>query len=157
MITDAIVFLDIDGVLIPYDLTAHGSSRAVFSGSAISALNRITDQTGAKIIISSTWRYYHNLDALRRILAQEGVTGEIVDALHTDYPADQAPSSRGEEINHWLLEKHYKGPFVILDDDTAIDPLNERHVHIMSSKCLSHSDAEMAISMLKTGLLPEGV
>ena len=46
-----LIFLDIDGVLLPFN-----SSEDTFSKTALNVLNEIVKQTNAEIVLSSTWR-----------------------------------------------------------------------------------------------------
>ena len=119
-----VIFLDIDGVLnndiyfhnekidLPYPLSE-------FSPSAVDLLNKLTDSTGAKLVISSDWRKDNTLEGLKNIFSRVGITGEIIgktpilrgNRLYGE-------TVRGDEINVWLVETHHKiEKYIILDDN----------------------------------------
>lgn len=96
---------------------------------AIARLNRLVAATGAKIMISSSWRKLFDPPKLHRILSEHGLVAEIVgetpDAfdeavrldMKTEYGEDGERLCRGHEIDCWL---RYTGTcvdrFMILDD-----------------------------------------
>lgn len=130
---DKYIFLDFDGVLNTSKYIHSNKERfsqiedrtewsiAKLDPSLIKNLNKITDQTGAKIVITSSWRINRTLDELITILRGAGVTGDIVgktDKLHE--PGYKIP--RGSEIEKWLIDNgikpHKFNSYVIIDDDT---------------------------------------
>ena len=127
-----IIFLDIDGVLncIPQGHDEHG---AIFHKHFVDNLERIIKETGAKIVISSSWRSA-GLEGMRKMWKDRGYAGEIIDITpygNTDmqyYDRESkragATTPRGCEIEWWLNEKKYDTAqsmnivsYVILDDD----------------------------------------
>ena len=113
------IFLDVDGVLNNY--RTRERSRNGYIGidpQRVKVLRQIQEQTGASIVLSSTWREmwepeYENCLAdgkyLTDCLAMEGIT-----------VADKIPgysgSNRGEEI--YLYAKDHKcRSFIVLDDN----------------------------------------
>lgn len=131
-----VIFLDIDGVLntgdFIYALGEDPEERKVLRANihnyakmldlrACGLLNRITDVTGAKIVVSSTWRILHSWDNLLWMLTERaGVTGDIIDKTPT------GGRDRGHEIEMWLDKHPGVVRFIILDDDSDIAPF-ERH------------------------------
>lgn len=120
-----IIFLDIDGVLnsqIMYedkeDIIYTRGGRV--SRKSIALLNDITDDTGAKIVVSSTWRVDEDVESY---LKEAGVTGDIIGK--TPILKDRF-SLRGNEIHAWIVqneellgEVYYNfWRFIILDDDS---------------------------------------
>jgi DNA-binding LacI/PurR family transcriptional regulator len=127
-----VIFLDIDGVLvtaqhlmripreqIERELPGVRWSFQPFAPEAVEALNWLTDQTGATIVISSTWRLGRSLPELRQILKHQGVTGLIIDCTpRLLEPNGWKQQERGHEIQHWLDHTHHDiHNFVIIDDD----------------------------------------
>ena len=135
-----IIFLDIDGVLATKasyktDKLVAGVSYPSFYAPAVEALNWILQQTEAKIIISSSWRNHYKLVKLMKILAAEGVAGEVVGRTG-GYPSigrrDISPG-RGDEILE-IVEARAEDidEYVILDDDVwDIDTVPELVGHIV--------------------------
>jgi len=128
-----IIFLDIDGVLnseIWFSKTAHLKGDSVFfDPRSIKVLNHITDETGAKIVVSSSWRNGRSVSALQELLSLMGVTGEIIGKTprlqFTGLEGYDYSIPRGNEIKAWLETnkdvlsvKMSKVKYLILDDDT---------------------------------------
>jgi hypothetical protein len=142
-----LLFLDIDGVLNhgydPSRVTIHpttgwgGQHPTDYNEgfnyhveSCVLALNAITRATGAKIVISSSWRHAHTLDELRCILHDQfGVEGDIIAVTPDDVlDAEGFDAARICEIRAFLdrFEEQVLG-FAILDDlDITLDINNER-------------------------------
>lgn len=120
-----VIFLDIDGVLnnqIMYEDREDiiGTRGGRLSRKCIGLLNDLTDATGAKIVVSSTWRIDEDVEDY---LKEAGVTGEIIGK--TPVLRDRF-SLRGNEIHAWIVQneellgesydKYWR--FIILDDDS---------------------------------------
>ena len=70
-----IIFLDIDGVL---NTISNWGSRPIekrFSPGCVAALNKITEHTGAKIVISSSWKNIMGYQELSDLLHSVGIKG----------------------------------------------------------------------------------
>lgn len=75
-----IVFLDFDGPIIP--IMSHTNHRVSGKGTqawsaCVLALNRITETTGARIVVSSTWRW-DGFEKTNERLKDWGVTGKPI-------------------------------------------------------------------------------
>ena len=167
------IFLDIDGVLVhqafwteckekgvsPYEhitgLIHDDPEKSIgvhlFDPKSVIRLNRITDETEAKIVLSSTWRF-RGLEFMRQLFAQRDVTGELIDITPRF-----GGEIRGEEIQSWLEIWCYRGgherpeKYIIIDDDS--DMLEEQKpffVHIKNGMVAGISDehVERAIRLL---------
>lgn len=107
-----IVFLDIDGVL--FDM-----SKNDFYPNAIALLDRLCLETGAMIVISSSWRIMYGLEDTIKRLNVAGLKTEIIDA--TPYEQEWhrnilITKPRGEEILQWITQNPPVHQYVILDD-----------------------------------------
>src|SRR5690606_17731337 len=92
-----VVFLGFDGVLVNREsLRTASGFRSKGSSDCVAALNRITDKTGAVIVVSSTWRRKGRGFVLRTLRAW-GVTGRMIGITPVLNAVD-----RGEEIQAWL-------------------------------------------------------
>ena len=153
-----LIFLDIDGVL-----NYEGYGRLTRSGTRfvdpvlIKRLKKIIDCTGAKVVLSSTWRkgvydiregLTNTVDArdVNELLAELGKYGiEIFDITPM---CGLIP--RGEEIKRFL--NAYAGgnvqSFAILDDLPIMPPYDDRLVCTDCFTGLSESDADAAIELL---------
>lgn len=111
-----VVFLDIDGVLLTT------KNRSTPAQPSVRALNYLTDNTGAIIVVSSSWRK-GGLDYVRSRLGPWGVDGDIMSCTADD------DKPRGEQVNDWLIRhRAQKRAFVILDDELYDFGKLHRHV-----------------------------
>ena len=124
-----VIFLDIDGVLNTsetfierrknYERT--GVFNLEIDEFRLEYLKRIIDITGAKIVLSSTWRHFFKKEndkvlptilkgkKLYDMLMRYGI--EIYDKIPTTM------GSREEQIQSWLLNRDDINNFVIIDDE----------------------------------------
>lgn len=149
-----VVFLDFDGPIIP--IMSHQNRKGVREKGwppCIAALNRITDTTGAKIVVSSTWRLGGRGDCEQH-LVNWGVTGEVIDTtpryLEEEWKGERRilmAVPRGREIAAWLKENPVES-FVIIDDDKDMEHLMPWLIHTPFDTGLTEADADKAIEML---------
>lgn len=158
------IFLDIDGVLNSNDYFSSlehikrmdkflemGFDSSIAYGVssidpvAVKNLNKLVKDTGAKIVVSSTWRTSPNLSEIFKISGIEAPIFSIT------------PSSRsrirGEEIQAWLdkkAESPYK--YIILDDDS--DMLRDQLPYFIQvdwmARGLSKNDVKLATKILNS-------
>ena len=149
-----IVFLDIDGVLLTgrYSFRAGqpGGAKRPADPEAVSALNQILSQTGAVIVVSSTWRLDYTLAEMTDALRRWGVAGLVLDQT-----PEAAGAVRGEEIRAWLAHTAETGRFVIdsyvilVDEDE--DGSSDRLVQTRFEEGLTMDHAQRAIELLTGG------
>jgi hypothetical protein len=153
-----IIFLDVDGVLNSADFfhrirnkitkDRHVATEHI-DPLAVKRLSKIVDATGAKIVISSVWRYSHKPVEMQKILGHHGFKGQIIGAT----ARSKESKSRGKEIDAWLSESgtDRNDPvecFVILDDDADMDPHTERLVQTNWQSGLQDVHVRKLIKML---------
>lgn len=132
-----VIFLDIDGVVNSGDnmrclhrlwvnhkigpsWDQHGQ---LFDERCVGFLDLIIRETGAKIVISSTWRRC-GLLKMKRMWDDRGLPGEVIDITPQAACAEmveryyQPGADRGYEIQQWLDEHPEVEQYVILDDDS---------------------------------------
>lgn len=128
-----VIFLDIDGVLNcgecfkshRDDWEAKGKPEVskrwnMLEPVHIQHLNRIITETGAKIVISSSWRGDANTNSE---LINTGVIGEIIgDTPRMPKMGGAETMERGYEIQAWLDKHPEVDKFAILDDDSDMLP-----------------------------------
>lgn len=170
-----LIFLDIDGVLalIHKERDEYG---VLFHPEFVENLKLIIESTGAKIVISSSWRS-SGLEIMQEMWVKRGLPGEVIAIT---------PRSkhrfRGLEIEEFLsnnmqfqrinyskeLQKNYIETskcknYVILDDDSDMT-YNQREHFVKCSCNFTHSDslggygltkqcAEQAIKILNTDVV----
>ena len=167
-----IIFLDIDGVVcilskmreshrwslkrrrakkFTYNKYKFKWETTKLSSKVISTLNALVAETGAKVVISSAWRYGTTVKYFQRLFRSKGFVGEIIDRTPTwnKYkhliPAKSTNDliyfwehERGNEINMWLnwnKTKHIES-FVIIDDEIS-------DIHPMFPDNIVHTNIDM--------------
>jgi hypothetical protein len=161
-----IIFLDIDGVLNCEDAYRGGECKYIewinqygdpdhhqsFCSWNKEWLNKLIEESGAKIVVSSTWRR-SGIEWLKRVWEIEGMSGEIIGVTSVlrnsslDYTIP-----RGCEIDKWLadagfyhinwdreqqdtvIEKSGIENYIIIDDDSDMLYKHRNHfVHVLPS------------------------
>ena len=150
-----ILFLDIDGVLnnrfTHLGPNHHTWNDWHFKGldrSLIPHLNRIIEETGAKIVLSSTWRLHHTPEQMHARLTSAGMKPEIEIIDRTDV-LNHGPIyvPRCQEIEKWLDEHPEVVDFAVLDDDGDAN-IPGHFVHTVHDVGLTEEDANEAIKIL---------
>ncbi len=166
-----VIFLDFDGVLNSSCYAARlikagkptqdENGHELFDPATIKRFNHIVDQTEAKIVISSSWRYL-GLTAIRDLWQERGLHGQIigmtsmhaVDEYIIEHGLDWldngaiAASPRAVEIEAWLQEHENIDRYVILDDILMSAALQQHFVHVNPIVGLSDEQAAKAIEIL---------
>ncbi len=142
-----VIFLDCDGVMNSIDWMV--KSAGTFDNNqmdpdAVVRLNKITDTTGAQIVVSSVWRILPTFDQLQRILKAYKITGEVIDATPKDIASGEG--SRELEILAWL-EKNPTKEYIVIDDELMYK-LKPRHVQTKMQHGLQDEHVDQAITLL---------
>lgn len=154
---DRYLFLDFDGVLnsngwvtrrraagLPFT----GTSRAI-DADAVACLERIVQATGARVVISSTWRELFPFAELVAILRGHGFTGEVVGKTPR-LDTLVAGTVRGHEIAAWLdCQPEWPAGFVILDDGDDMAHLLPWLVQTDPTIGLVPRDVDRAVEVLQ--------
>jgi hypothetical protein len=159
-----IIFLDIDGVLNCESAYRNGECQYQewvwedgridhyqrFCTRSKELLNKLIDETGAKIVISSTWRH-SGIEFMKKVWSMEKMSGEII-GITPSMRAKGVDIPRGMEIKfylsemgfthiNWSEEQQQKNMdksgvenYIIIDDDSDM-LYNQRHhfVHVLPS------------------------
>ncbi len=156
---DRIIFLDFDGVL--NSLRGYREARAecrptgdaygtVFDGDCVAALRKIVEATGARIVITSSWRFFLDMDDMRKMWVDRQLPASVYSITPTDLLIDpEEKCKRGIEINEWLRANGPVAGYVILDDDE--DMLSGQLPHLVRTDPdigLTAADADRAINII---------
>lgn len=153
--SSGLIFLDIDGVLNSalflaestdgegviivdgeFDATAH------IDPSCVTRLNALIEATGARVILSSSWRRSFGLEKTQRSLQTKGFAHQLADCT-----ARFVGQERHVEIRHFLSMFTEPPSFVILDDDLEAGVgFGESFVHVADG--LEDHHVERAIAIL---------
>ncbi len=151
-----VIFLDIDGVLNWIGCPDIIQDVYFVNDEKIFLLKEIIDRTGAKVVLSSTWRFgwfdrdngintekSYRFEKLEEKLADNGI--EFLSKTPVIKHA-----SRGKVIQKWL--ENWNGEkienFVILDDGCSAEPYADRLILTSTYKGLQSEDVEKAVSLL---------
>lgn len=148
-----VIFLDLDGVMITgsYQKRSTQFEGYRFTPSCVDNLKQMMEKTGAKIVVTSTYRMA-GFEYLRKMFEANGLTeGLIGQTPVIEY------SIRGEEIRQYIEESHFDPSnaveqFVILDDH---DDMGELLPYLVQTHWVSGLDEEAkekAIDMLENGV-----
>jgi hypothetical protein len=164
MLRTRIIFLDFDGVLNSHEYIASLSEdeRGGVIGldpKAVRRLTRLLSTPGiTRVVVSSTWRHNRNTRQLEGVLLAAGlrhpnaVLGRTPRWLHKTPGGIYAAESRGQEIQAWLDMAPDFGveveSFVIIDDDSDMAHLADRHVKVDFATGLQEAHVDRAIRML---------
>ena len=165
-----IIFLDIDGVL-----STQNTRFFFFESSCVNRLNKILEQSKAKIVISSTWRKGRTIEQLKDLFLHQGhrhkeinnpiiidptllidKTPVLSDNQQEDFKLKKHLNpelfGRGLEISVWIdLTKDNIESYLVLDDDIAdIAPHLHRHVKTDCYLGLQDNDIEPSLKILNT-------
>ena len=128
-----ITFLDFVGVLN----SSKSVERGAIKGGMLQVdpwhvvhLNEIVARSGAKVVVSSTWRLGRTVEELQKILDDAGFKGEVISMTTNVW------NRRGNQIQSWMDRFGKPDEFVILDDDSDMEHLMERLVRTNGQKGL---------------------
>ena len=126
-----IIFLDIDGVLnsfatfteIHNEWKLTGIRRVAIDLNKVLLLKEIVDNTGAKIVLSSSWRNFCKMKHGKPVTKNQNLH-DLIEILNNNglYIYDITPKLRSgireEEIRKWMENKDIES-FIVIDDDCA--------------------------------------
>ena len=147
MKVEKIIFLDFDGVII-----TPRTKFLKFDPICIELLQDLINRSDAFIVVSSSWRIGNTFRAMRAMF--DGF--DLFDKVIGMTPVQNGEWVRGQEIDEWLkepklassqLELDLQG-FVILDDDSDMEPHMDRLVLCEWDGGLTKELVEKAIKVL---------
>lgn len=109
-----VIFLDVDGVLNSdeyFEKTKGLNLQGIYQDidvEKIKLLKKAVDETGAKVVLTSSWRYTKNAIKLKELLKEYEIFVDTTPFIE---------NKRGLEIKKWLLDNQNVDDFVILDDE----------------------------------------
>lgn len=160
-----VIFLDFDGVLNhqcwwwrnPLSETDNKAVREDqdIDPECVARLNALIAATGAKVVVSSTWRLCRTSEMLQVILNRNGFTGDVIDKTPCAWDMSEGGllgKERGYEIRVWLDHHPEVTDFVVLDDDCDMPTVHHRHVKTspfyggFNDKCLAKALGLMGVA-----------
>lgn len=135
------IFLDFDGVMD----TSHHCNRlyheglpeadkygTVFDPECVENLNLIIKETGAEIVITSSWKEIMSYEQILQMWKDRGLPGFVTDTTLT------CSNHHGDEIASWLdIYRHISGEteytYVIIDDMGEADFSEDQLEHLVTT------------------------
>lgn len=152
------VFLDIDGVLNHEEWyeskrlkelapTFVRWEQECFDPECVQRVNKILKETGAELVVSSSWR---GDPELSEIFESVGLPINYLVTPLADVSTWRYYDTRGEEIEEFLKKNPCEN-YVILDDDTDFteEQLKNHFVHCSNKDGLTEEKTNQAIKILK--------
>lgn len=147
-----VLFLDIDGVLNTDRQHWHCQMNGItpvdefgyeFDHKAVDNLATILEETGAEIVISSSWKFL-GLQTLQKMWEDRKLPGTILDITSDG-------KSKGWEIDEWLMEcESQVNRYAIIDDENDMQTKQQKHfVQTNSQFGITCKDAERVITILR--------
>jgi len=144
-----ILFLDIDGVLNTKNClrkqatNGNKPSAKKWCPIAVSHINLLVEKIGAKIVVSSTWRFNHSIDELRDFFENNGINRNSVIGITPNLLYERHSSNRGDELQAWIDENDAHSDLHIIIDDND-DGISERFDHyIQTNMNVGFADREL--------------
>ena len=166
---DKYLFLDFDGVLNTANyakrlkregIDLYDEFGPMFDPTAIDNLKRIADETGCKIVLSSTWRN-EGFMRMRALWKNRNLPGELSamtpillsttyqDARNGEFFSIPERNAKALEINAWLEQTGKPCTYVILDDENVFFQSQQEHlVKTDEHDGLTYEKATLAIEIL---------
>lgn len=161
-----LIFLDFDGVLNSaayFDVFREtfgfyptlASPGSFIDPNAVERLNRLLEETGASVIISSSWRHLADFRSLaddllrpRGLKLPERVVGQTPRGSEVG-----GPRCRGGDIHAFLQHQlNEQFDYVVIDDDSDRGPIpEERWIRTSVADGLQDEHVERAIEILNRG------
>lgn len=157
-----LLFLDIDGVLNQHEPLHPEVMCGNIHDDKVHRLNLILAETGAKIVLSSAWRYIvhrgeMNLAGMGWLLRSHGILDRLVGitrpdtmmpAMFTGKEAWPVENERGQQIADYLAVNPCSR-YVVLDDlDLGISKAGHPFVHVNGAVGLWSNDVADAVAKL---------
>jgi hypothetical protein len=156
---DSVLFLDIDGVLATAGAFRRRARHPIyrhilFAPECVAELNRITDSTGASIVVSSAWRIgpEERFRGVVDYLKDQGIKAPVLGRtplLERRVGSIWLHRERGHEIQAWIDGSAHRGAFVIIDDEDDMVHLSDRLVQTSFETGLTAAHADKAIGILR--------
>ena len=161
-----VIFLDMDGVLLPFGdkvQVVRSPTDKLFPDHTLAALTLIlTEQPDVAIVLTSTWRVREDfrseiIDNFQAYGKQHGGPLATIEKFH-DYTDIYDHSERQWEIQAWLATQTNVRAWVALDDEELLQgKCNEKYRqdfmgHVIKTNSevgLTTADAQQAISLLR--------
>ena len=140
-----VLFLDIDGVLCTHNSDNYSEQDDKFDDKACKNLKKIIDETGCKLVLTSSWRLYSSyIKLLLSLLKPYGITR--LDFL------GKAKSllSRAQEISEFLSSHKEITNYIVLDDEQIVSKLipSDKIIYTQAKSGITNEITKKCIKIL---------
>lgn len=113
-------------------------------------LNAIVERTGAKVVISSSWRIPWTFAEIAAMLERRGFVGDVIDSTPNGVllPVGVTEYERGHEIQAWLDGRPDIKAFAILDDSDDMAHLLPMLVQTSWARGLESEHVDLVVGLL---------
>lgn len=151
-----VIFLDVDGVLNCVSSTSKCGPFVGIDGKKVKLLRKIIEETGAVIVLSSTWKdNWERVDKENQDYSADYLDRKLKREMLRIFDKTQDEGeNRGEGILRWMKNREVE-KFIILDDnvyDFKEQGLSSRHIQTEfynEEGGINESHVDLAIEMLK--------
>jgi hypothetical protein len=156
-----VVFLDFDGVLNSLEfLRRDPGPLDRLDPLAVARLNTLVQRSGAKVIISSSWRLQRPLEELSRLLLKLGFVGEVAGYtpdLSSSVRVADGCAVRCLEIRAWLERSASPVEQFVVLDDAELDDLAPYLVKTTFDGGLRDEHVDEALYLLSTSSMEQSL
>ena len=153
-----VIFLDIDGTINSYDYYVSDRCTGNLNGVegdidplCAERINRVCEETGAKIVISSDWRisWPYCIDRIEKGGIKNGlIIDKTPEHMWVEHASEEY-KSRGSEIDDWLSQHPECDRYVILDDRKDFtEEQQPNFIHVNPMHGIDDTDVVFAIQIL---------
>lgn len=166
-----VLFLDFDGVLnslrymqASYEERTRAAEAATgyeqhwthyvlqIDPEAVKLVDEVVEHADAHVVVSSTWRKYHELWQLVKMLHNRGSkldASRFIGRTCDNFELSNGDwSRRGHEIQAWLDQHPEVTSFAIVDDDSDMEHLCDRLVQTSWERGIERKHVEKLVEML---------
>lgn len=102
-----VIFVDVDGVLNSDDFIDSVKGKQDIDIKTVLLLKRVIEETGAKIVMDTSFRYTQSFLKVQEMLLQNGIMFDKTPFIDNE---------RGKEIKQYLSERKDIEDYILLDD-----------------------------------------
>lgn len=117
-----VIFVDVDGVLNSDDFIDSVKGKQDIDIKTVLLLKRAIEETGAKIVMDTSFRYTQSFLKVQEMLLQNGIMFDKTPFIDNE---------RGKEIKQYLSEHRNIEDYILLDDVAFSDFDNELLSHLI--------------------------
>lgn len=117
-----VIFVDVDGVLNSDDFIDSVKGKQDIDIKTVLLLKRAIEETGAKIVMDTSFRYTQSFLKVQEMLLQNGIMFDKTPFIDNE---------RGKEIKQYLSEHRKIEDYILLDDVVFSDFDNELLSHLI--------------------------